>query len=69
MADADERAKIIDAICARGYEMMAHRYESHSTPTSIDLKLTNFLVLETGLSSGVSRQQIPQMNAGRLLAA
>ncbi|KAF9654421.1 ARM repeat-containing protein [Thelephora ganbajun] len=26
VADADERAKIIDAICARGYEMMAHRF-------------------------------------------
>lgn len=31
VADGDERAKIIDAICARGYEMMAHRYESHLT--------------------------------------
>jgi hypothetical protein len=30
VADADERGKIIDAICARGYEMMAHRYGSRS---------------------------------------
>ena len=26
VADADERAKIVDAICAKGFEMMAHRY-------------------------------------------
>jgi hypothetical protein len=26
IADSSERAKIIDAICARGFEMMAHRY-------------------------------------------
>ncbi|VDB84186.1 unnamed protein product [Peniophora sp. CBMAI 1063] len=26
VADADERAKIIDAICARGFDMMAHRF-------------------------------------------
>lgn len=26
VADADERAKIVDAICTRGFEMMAHRY-------------------------------------------
>ena len=26
IADAGERAKIIDAICAKGFEMMAHRY-------------------------------------------
>jgi hypothetical protein len=25
IADSGERAKIIDAICARGFEMMAHR--------------------------------------------
>ena len=25
VADVDERAKIVDAICANGYEMMAHR--------------------------------------------
>jgi pumilio RNA-binding family len=25
VADTDERAKIVDAICTRGYEMMAHR--------------------------------------------
>ena len=25
VADADERAKIVDAICAKGFEMMAHR--------------------------------------------
>ena len=25
VADVDERAKIVDAICARGFEMMAHR--------------------------------------------
>ncbi|KAJ3552594.1 hypothetical protein NM688_g4071 [Phlebia brevispora] len=26
VADAEERAKIVDAICARGFEMMAHRF-------------------------------------------
>ncbi|KAI0778866.1 ARM repeat-containing protein [Trametes elegans] len=26
VADADERAKIVDAICAKGFEMMAHRF-------------------------------------------
>ncbi|KAL4251284.1 hypothetical protein ABKN59_006741 [Abortiporus biennis] len=26
VADAEERGKIVDAICARGYEMMAHRF-------------------------------------------
>ncbi|KAF8164415.1 armadillo-type protein [Pholiota molesta] len=26
VADLDERAKIVDAICARGFEMMAHRF-------------------------------------------
>lgn len=26
VADLEERAKIVDAICARGFEMMAHRY-------------------------------------------
>ncbi|KAM6498886.1 Armadillo-type fold [Amanita muscaria] len=26
VAEADERAKIVDAICARGFEMMAHRF-------------------------------------------
>ncbi|KZV76352.1 ARM repeat-containing protein [Peniophora sp. CONT] len=26
VADTDERAKIIDAICARGFDMMAHRF-------------------------------------------
>ena len=25
VADAEERAKIVDAICAKGFEMMAHR--------------------------------------------
>ena len=25
VADVEERAKIVDAICARGFEMMAHR--------------------------------------------
>jgi hypothetical protein len=25
VADLEERAKIVDAICARGFEMMAHR--------------------------------------------
>lgn len=25
VADSEERAKIVDAICARGFEMMAHR--------------------------------------------
>ena len=40
VADADERAKIIDAICARGYEMMAHRYYPHFMPAKLDLKLT-----------------------------
>ena len=27
VADLDERAKIVDAICTRGFEMMAHRYQ------------------------------------------
>ena len=48
VADADERAKIIDAICARGYEMMAHRYDSHFTPTVIDLQLTCSQVWKLG---------------------
>lgn len=26
VADLEERHKIIDAICARGFEMMSHRY-------------------------------------------
>lgn len=26
VADSEERGKIVDAICARGFEMMAHRY-------------------------------------------
>jgi len=25
VADVEERSKIVDAICARGFEMMAHR--------------------------------------------
>ena len=25
VADAEERGKIVDAICAKGFEMMAHR--------------------------------------------
>ena len=28
VADAEERVKIVDAICARGFEMMAHRYDN-----------------------------------------
>jgi pumilio RNA-binding family len=27
VADSEERAKIVDAICARGFDMMAHRYD------------------------------------------
>jgi len=39
VADLEERAKIVDAICARGFEMMAHRYV-HSYLRS-DLKFTS----------------------------
>lgn len=34
VADTEERAKIVDAICGRGFEMMAHRYvEAHVAQT------------------------------------
>ena len=48
VADGDERAKIIDAICARGYEMMAHRYDSHLCPTKFDPKPILLQVWELG---------------------
>jgi len=56
VADSDERAKIIDAICARGYEMMAHRYDSHFCPSKINLKLIALQVWELGC---------PAMSRGR----
>lgn len=37
VADLDERAKIVDAICARGFEMMAHRYKFLSPIKALDL--------------------------------
>ena len=48
VADVDERAKIIDAICARGYEMMAHRCESPLVPTAINPELICRQVWELG---------------------
>lgn len=33
VADSEERGRILDAVCAKGYEMMAHRSVAHSSLT------------------------------------
>ena len=51
VADLEERHKIIDAICARGFEMMSHRYLFVITPCYdiSDLIDGACIDLETGL--------------------
>ena len=39
VADGEERGKIVDAICARGFEMMAHRY----APSALQRTMSNLL--------------------------
>ncbi|KAI0035163.1 armadillo-type protein [Vararia minispora EC-137] len=40
VADAEERGKIIDAICARGFEMMAHRFGNWAVQRCIEAAST-----------------------------
>ncbi|KAG2022517.1 pumilio-family RNA binding repeat protein, variant 2 [Coprinopsis cinerea AmutBmut pab1-1] len=40
VADVDERAKIVDAICARGFEMMAHRFGNWAVQRCLEAAAT-----------------------------
>ncbi|KAI0275294.1 armadillo-type protein [Gloeopeniophorella convolvens] len=56
IADADERAKIIDAICARGFEMMAHRFGNWAVQRCLE-----------AASSVDERRKIVQCMRGRIV--
>jgi pumilio RNA-binding family len=68
VAESDERARIIDAICNRGFEMMTHRYESFFPigDCGIDVFRTDSV---TGPYSGVWRLPRRPMRNARLSLA
>ncbi|KAI0295021.1 armadillo-type protein [Russula brevipes] len=56
IADSGERAKIIDAICARGFEMMAHRFGNWAVQRCLE-----------AASSTDERRKIVQCMRGRIV--
>jgi hypothetical protein len=72
VADVEERAKIVDAICARGFEMMAHRCVDDLTCSLPALKFhysSTDLALATGPFNAASKLLLVPMNGERLFPA
>ena len=57
VADAEERAKIVDAICTRGFEMMAHRCVALSVHSQCLADVVFVTVSATGLSRDASKRR------------